>query len=107
MPYIKQNQRDNIDNALEWLMEEISVHFEDKDLDGALNYVISRIVTESIYLAQDYDPSVTEWAYRDIARAVAVFECAKLEFYRRIAAPKEDKAIEKNGDIPAYDKNYS
>ena len=36
------------------------------------------------------------------SRAIAVFEAAKLEFYRRIAAPYEDRAIAKNGDIPEY-----
>ena len=30
---------------------------------------------------------------------IGALECAKLELYRRIIGPYEDKAIEKNGDI--------
>lgn len=30
---------------------------------------------------------------------VGVLECAKLEAYRRIASPHEDKKIDENGDV--------
>ena len=30
---------------------------------------------------------------------VGVLECAKLELYRRMAAPYEDEKIEDNGDV--------
>jgi len=30
---------------------------------------------------------------------VGVLECAKMELYRRVAAPYEDKKKEENGDV--------
>jgi len=37
-----------------------------------------------------------------LGRALGVLQCVMLEFYRRLAAPYEDTAIERNGDIPFY-----
>ena len=37
--------------------------------------------------------------YADINSAIGVLECAKLELYRRQAAPYEDKKIEENGEV--------
>lgn len=95
MPYIKQELREELGPHIEALLDSIR-KTGDTNLDGALNYVISRIVSESL------EPVMSGWPYTSIARVVAVFECAKMEFYRRIAAPKEDKAIQENGDISAY-----
>jgi len=96
MPYIKQAEREAINAPLEELIGTLLDSYEEGTEDGALNYVVSRIVSEVL------NPEMLPWRYADIARAVAVFECAKLEFYDRIARPKEDLAIQQNGDIPAY-----
>jgi len=37
--------------------------------------------------------------YRNINELVGVFECAKLELYRRVASPYEDEKIQSNGDV--------
>lgn len=37
--------------------------------------------------------------YATINSIVGVLECAKLEFYRRIAVPYEDTKIQENGDV--------
>ena len=37
--------------------------------------------------------------YGNINEVIGVLECAKLEFYRRVAAPYEDTKIEANGDV--------
>jgi hypothetical protein len=37
--------------------------------------------------------------YANINAVVGVLECMKLEFYRRAAAPYEDKKIQQNGDV--------
>jgi hypothetical protein len=42
------------------------------------------------------------WRYKWINRAVGVLDCLKFEFYRRLAAPYEDKAVARNGDLPCY-----
>ena len=38
-------------------------------------------------------------SYDAINAAIGVLECAKLELYRRIAAPYEDEKIVQNGDV--------
>ena len=60
-----------------------------------LNYAISRLLSKAYELD-------TEPRYEKINSAVGVTECVKLELYRRLAAPYEDKAIDKNGDIEEY-----
>jgi hypothetical protein len=42
--------------------------------------------------------------YNNLNTAIGVLECAKLELYRRIAAPHEDKKIAENGDVYQCDK---
>lgn len=96
MPYIPTNLRDKVDEAIDSVIHAVQDSIPTGHEDGVLNYAVSRIVSEVL------GPVEGEWPYRDIARATAVFECAKLEFYRRVAAPKEDKAIRVNGDIQAY-----
>jgi hypothetical protein len=41
-------------------------------------------------------------SYAAIADVVTVLETAKLEFYRRVAAPYEDRKVAENGDV--YDR---
>ena len=80
MPYIEQIDRDYLD----------------KDPSGAstpgeLNYIITQAIEE--YLALwDFD-------YAKLNEVIGVLECAKLELYRRVAAPYEDKKCEENGDV--------
>jgi hypothetical protein len=93
MPYIDDFHRNRLEPHLERLLDQLSI-IADEDRDGVLNYVVTRIVARTL--------SSRGWRYRTIARAIAVFEAAKLEFYRRVAAPYEDKAIAKNGDINEY-----
>ena len=99
MPYIKAEQRAVLDVPLSDLKVAIAhLDMEGVGLDGVLNYLISTLVADGLH------PTPTPWSYADIARAVAVFECAKLEFYRRVAGPKEDVAVRDNGDIFSYAK---
>lgn len=58
---------------------------------GELNYALTTIVNAFI---KDYGLS-----YATVNSCVGVLECAKLELYRRIAAPYEDKKIIENGDV--------
>jgi hypothetical protein len=59
---------------------------------GELNYVITRIVDE--YLVQKGGVR-----YACLNEVVGALECAKLELYRRVAAPYEDKKIVESGDV--------
>lgn len=58
--------------------------------EGQLNYVITRMVDTWLK---------GHPGYAGINSAIGVLECAKLELYRRIAAPYEDKKCADNGDV--------
>ena len=86
MPYIKQEDRDQLNN------DPLTPANE-----GEMNYVISDLLDD--YL------SAYGLNYANVNALVGVLECAKLELYRRIAAPYEDKKIQENGDV--YNNDYS
>ena len=57
---------------------------------GELNYALTRMCIR--YL--DGRPH-----YHNFAEAIGALECAKLELYRRMVAPYEDKKCAENGDV--------
>jgi hypothetical protein len=59
---------------------------------GELNYAISRLIEP--YLARQ-----GPIRYATVNGVVGVLECAKLELYRRVAAPYEDAKCAENGDV--------
>jgi uncharacterized protein DUF6899 len=58
---------------------------------GELNYAVTRLVDR--YLSEK------GLRYQHINEVIGVLECAKLELYRRIASPYEDKKKEEEGDV--------
>lgn len=84
MPYIREHLRQEMDEAHNLQQ----VHAFDS---GSLNYVITKLVHK--YLG----PSPN---YMELNSVIGVLECAKLELYRRVVAPYEDKKIKENGDVP-------
>lgn len=88
MPYIKKEDRPQF-TAVETVSPKTA---------GELNYCITTLVTQ--YLKQE------TVSYAKINEVVGVLECAKLELYRRLAAPYEDTKIQENGDVsyPALQK---
>ena len=93
MPYIKPEDRKRYDDLVDQLAVIIDDYQEQyaQAVGGQLNYVITSLV-QKVY--KDYRPS-----YQDINEVIGVLECAKMEFYRRVAAPYEDLKIEENGDV--------
>ncbi len=87
VPYIKMEDRPKYEKPLTELINILKEQTVDQ-IDGQLNYIITRILKESYPLR-----------YFNINRAVGVLECCKLEYYRRVAAPYEDTKIEQNGDV--------
>lgn len=90
MPYIAQNRRSALDQTINDLIAVIDT-LNEKDqsaLAGDLNYTITRLI-DSAYPAK---------RYRHMNEIVGVLECAKMEFYRRIASPYEDQKIYDEGD---------
>jgi hypothetical protein len=59
---------------------------------GELNYAITRLLDE--YLIQKGGIR-----YPHLNEVIGALECAKLELYRRVAAPYEDKKIAASGDV--------
>lgn len=89
MPYITQNERDKIDNVIDSLITEIN-KTSDENLSGVLNYTMTRIISASMK---------NNVRYNKINNLIGVLECVKMELYRRVAAPYEDKKIDCNGDV--------
>ncbi len=87
MPYIKAAKRSKYDVVLRELTDILKA-LPPEEIDGELNYVITRLLKE-IYPLK----------YFHINKAIGVLDCAKLEYYRRIAAPYEDLKIKDSGDV--------
>ncbi|MAF24397.1 hypothetical protein CL634_02265 [bacterium] len=78
MPYIKQGMREKL------------IDYPHPQTSGELNYMITNLI---IKYAKDHP------GYSGINDVVGALEGAKLEFYRRYAAPYEDLKIAENGDV--------
>lgn len=79
MPYIEPSEREMLDRG--------EVH---PNSVGQLNYMITSLVDDWLSIGVNYGR---------INEAIGVLECAKLELYRRIAAPYEDVKRAENGDV--------
>ena len=84
MPYINQHQRRVLEHV-------VSVDPRVSLDAGSLNYLITTLVINHI--------NQHGTSYNTINEVVGVLECAKLELYRRLAAPYEDTKIATNGDV--------
>jgi len=99
MPYINEDERPELDLAIENMIKSI---FNDKtsisnpndfsNFLGRINYCFSRVIMGIM----------KNTSYKNISMATGVLENIKQEFYRRIAEPYEDKKINENGDIKEY-----
>ncbi len=80
MPYITADARARIEGGTEPVTP------------GELNYAITRLVDD--YLIQKGGIR-----YAHLNEVIGVLECAKLELYRRLAAPYEDQKLSETGDV--------
>jgi len=85
MPYIKKSDRAALDDAVAALAQALP---RDK-FAGQLNYAISKLCASLI------EPK----SYARLNEIIGALECAKLELYRRVAAPYEDAKAKENGDV--------
>lgn len=83
MPYIKQDDRDLFDESID--------QFPPIETTGELNYVLTRLLHRFVA-----DRGGNYAAINDTVGAIA---CVQNEFYRRVAAPYEDRKILENGDV--------
>lgn len=84
MPYVPQDARARIDGGAA------------PENAGELNYAVTKLV--DAYLARCAGEA-GRLRYAHLNEAIGVLECAKLELYRRIAAPYEDGKIAESGDV--------
>lgn len=87
MPYIKPEDRPEIKLAASDLADLCSN-------SGELNYAIT--VFLQTYLKEK------GLRYENINSVIGVLECAKLELYRRVAAPYENIKVKENGDVGIF-----
>ena len=91
MPYIKKEDQKKFTD----LLKQVDEFFKDNDLSpGELNYFLSRIL---ILYYKNYS-KYNGLSYALLNSIIGVIENVKLEFYRRVITPYEDKK-KKNNDI--------
>ena len=88
MPYIQPSRRRRLDGEINNLAGTLEAM---KATEGDYNYAISRIIGS--YPFRNYSA---------INGLVGILECAKLEFYRRVAAPYENGKAKANGDVAEF-----
>ncbi len=104
MPYIAQKSRVELDPLIDELAGRIVAQAKESKQDGAfaglLNYTCTRLALKILRL------QFGKMQYWLIALITGTFKNISDEFYRRVAAPYEDRQMAKNGDVDLY-KDYS
>jgi hypothetical protein len=86
MPYLRRELREK---AWEDFIEEGYI-----PNSGTLNFLISTLCDE--YISND---RADDFNYSAVNTVIGALECAKQEFYRRIASPYEDYKKTQNGEV--------
>lgn len=95
MPYITKNHREKLIphiDALAKAMKEITEEFPEQTRDGLLNFSTTEIINQLFPNAR----------YTDMNEIIGFLECCKLEYYRKVAAPYEDKKEAENGPVRTF-----
>ncbi len=93
MPYVKPEKR----SELAPMVTQMKKSMPAVSTPGDLNYLITELClayTAANKKGGGYSPN-----YALINEVIGAMECAKLEFYRRLAAPYEDQKVLENGDV--------
>ena len=90
MPYIEQELRAQLDPAINEL-RSVLARVNKLKRYGAVNYTITCLI-DRLYGEDVFN-------YEAITKILGTLEAIKLEFYRRAAAPYENKKIKQNGDV--------
>jgi hypothetical protein len=101
MPYVKPEHRRVLDPAIRELASQVSAVAgslpEETAFAGLLNYACTSLAMQVLHAR------FGRVRYGAIATVTGVFKNIADEFYRRVAAPYEDRQIAKNGDVPLYE----
>ena len=88
MPYIKVEDR----SKFEFVLSNFYRVLANKPVNmGDLNYLFTKILHD--YLKEK------GLNYQNINNVIGMLECCKLEMYRRLVGPYEDKKCNENGDV--------
>jgi hypothetical protein len=102
MPYIAPELREKfdplIDALAESLVEKAWAAGSDAAFAGMLNYTCTRL---ALKVARDRFGPLRYWL---IALLSGIFKNIGDEFYRRVAAPYEDRQMAQSGDVDLYRK---
>lgn len=79
MPYLEQGIRASLEDGRK------------ATKGGELNYQISKLLNDFVAMKQ--------LNYATINEAIGALECAKLEFYARVARPYEELKAKQNGEV--------
>lgn len=91
MPYITQDQRDELNDKIDGLVCKASALPDfDANRGGILNFIFTKIALDVLNQKKQY---------ATINDIVGALENCKLELYRRHVAPYEDVKIVENGDV--------
>ena len=91
MPYIPEHLRERYKRFLKLIEQLMTTR------PGHLNYIISKLI--HIYILR------RGLSYEVLNEVIGVLECAKLELYRMVAAPYEDKKKSENGPVSELDRS--
>jgi hypothetical protein len=106
MPYIKPERRAALDTIINGIVtrlrgldtgDEYSEQLIEGPFRGDVNYVITRIVLECL----------NKDSYHSLSDCVSVLRDSADEIARRLLGPYEDTAIDKNGDMECFQKDYA
>ena len=84
MPYIEHGIRESLNGGRK------------ATKGGELNYQVSKLLNDFV--------AMKGLSYATINEAIGALECAKLEFYRRVAVPYENKKAIANGEVYVFQK---
>lgn len=90
MPYIKLEHRQDFEFGISTLLTNMEFACHPFERPGNLNYIITKLL-KGVYK--------NELRYSTFNEIIGILECAKLEMYRHIIGPYEDKKIDENGDV--------
>lgn len=93
MPYIDPVDRATVDKALDPFLNQL-----EEGSAGECNYIITRLLHRFI--------EIDGKCYDTLNTAIGILEAAKLELYRTIAAPYENKKAQQNGCVSKLDEPF-
>ena len=97
MPYIDDKEREQIDPRLYALLMHMGPL-----TPGQFVYIMYMV---ALWQATNGGVDKLPVHWTKCNEIMGNFDCAAKEFYRRVAGPYEDKAIDKNGDCIPYPAN--